>query len=55
MKISGKRLTLYAEKEYGDTLNSLKNCKIKSIKQKVKKQLNTKIRNNLKKILNQEL
>ena len=37
MKVSGKRLVKYVEKEHGDTIEMLKNVKSTSIKQKIKK------------------
>jgi len=53
MKISGKRLIKFAEKEYGDTLEMLKNVKSRWLKQKVKKQLKTRIKTYLNKIENE--
>lgn len=51
MKVSGKRLVKYVEKEHGDTIELLKNIKSTSIKQKIKKQLNTRIRKYIEIIL----
>lgn len=51
MKVSGKRLVKYVEKEHGDTMELLKNTKSIFIKRKIKKQLNTRIRKYVETIL----
>ena len=54
MKISGKRLIIFVEKEYGDTLTFSKMCKSKNTKRLIKKQLKSKIKNYLNSILKEE-
>ena len=50
MKISGKRLIIYVEKEWGDSLNMLRNCRSKINKRILKKTLKTRVNNYLKSI-----